>query len=293
MDDAPEHIQFPFAANVSRPRTRRATAFEAGHEVPDKQSDATDKQRAPNTTFFRFLDLPAELQNRIYEIAAGDAARTWPLRLEPTLPLKPTRRTRGSAKTSTRRPPLTYPYLGLTQTCAKIRSDFRGWWMEGHRIRLGEIERYMSVFWRHPPRKDRHRFEAYFNRAGNLRIQVLEADLAKANLLSLVKLKIKLPNYNITFEPSPLTPAEQIEGLNQFINNKHPQWRKWIRANAITSVRPVTGGNTPRIYLVFSLKYAQDWMRPTLYHRVPEGFLESAGLDTMTYWSFGFGVKYD
>ncbi|KAF2264032.1 hypothetical protein CC78DRAFT_533482 [Lojkania enalia] len=249
----------------------------------DEHEKQTVTKRLRKEQIFRFLDLPQEIQNWIYEIAVEDTTRTWPLKpISPIFNRKPT-----AARNNDKGPPRVYPYLGLTQTCTKIRSEFRGWWMEGHRVLLTELDKYLSVFYRHPPRKDRYRHEAYMNTDGKLRV-ILVSGVRYLNILRLIKFSIKFPKYVITFEATPVFSQEVIRGWQALLDNRNLQWVKWVRGNALSDVRLMDS----RLVLVFHAKHARPWMHPTLSRRIPDGFLQEAGLDKIPYWNFDTAVNY-
>lgn len=108
------------------------------------------------------------------------------------------------------------------------------------------------------------------------------------DILSLVKLKMRFPDYNIIFEHPPDISEVAVFGLNQFINNTHPKWLRWLRGNIVTQARL----QRDNVYLVIREKQATGWMKDTLKGRVPVGFLETIGLDKVVHWAITFGVCY-
>lgn len=168
--------------------------------------------------------------------------------------------------------------------------------MEGHRIPFSELDRYLSVFLRLPPKKDRHRYEAYYNSSGILRIWIRTSELNNTDLMRLLKFKVRLPDYKIVFCHLPDS-SELIQGLNQLVNHTHPRWLRWIRGNIITQVRlrKMAINNKYKFYIVIKEQWAEDWMKPSLYgllHDPPEGYLHTIGMDKMAYWGFSFAVCY-
>jgi hypothetical protein len=118
------------------------------------------------------------------------------------------------------------------------------------------------------------------------------------DILRLLKLKAKLPNYKIKLTPPKGFPGQVEYGLNQLIHNDHPQWQRWIRGNRVSQVRLRTdrysthtvGNHT--IYIVVNEKWAEDWMKPGLRTQMPNDFLATVGLDRIVHWYFSFSVNY-
>jgi hypothetical protein len=219
--------------------------------------------------------------------AADMTAQSWPLRLDRKDRLgetKAAKRERFLKEAGKEK--AIFPFLGLSQANSTIRAEFRPWWMSGHCTTLSQLNGYLAVFWRHPPLKDRVRFEAYFNPACKLRIMVRDTDLLNGDLLRLVKLKRKHPDLEVVFERTPLVQEAQIEGLARFVNNSTPKWLKLIRASGITSIivwKYRFGGLNPpyqvQFRLTFKEKYSENWMKPPFGVIAPEKFLEDFGLN--------------
>ena len=187
------------------------------------------------------------------------------------------------------------PYLALTQTSIKIRSEFRGWWMEAHLIPLCELDRYFSTFFPTLPRDsvDQQRLSSFFKDSGSLRIWVRANELKTIDILRLLKFKLRFPDYKIVLEHPPSVEADVIAGLSTLVNNKHPKWLQWLRGNIITQARlkPCrTGGHV--FHFVVKVDWAENWMRPCLTRRIPDGFLSTLGLDGIAHWTFDFTVCY-
>ncbi|KAF2662434.1 hypothetical protein K491DRAFT_178244 [Lophiostoma macrostomum CBS 122681] len=249
------------------------------------------KKQKKEEQIFRFLDLPGELQNHIYELAAAETRRKWPI-LHNKLPDRSQRRTRSKPQSPP--PKRTFPFLGFSQTCRKIRSEFRPWWMNGHRLPLSELDDYISVFFRGQLKKGRDRQDPYFNPAGMLRVWVRDSELKDIDIMRLVKLKVRLPNYTIIFDHGSDVPGPLIYGLNQLVNNTNAQWLRWLRGNIITQVRIRQNNNSAshKFYVVVKEKWAKDWMKPALNQAVADGFLDTIGLEDLVYWNVRFGVCY-
>jgi hypothetical protein len=268
------------------------------------------------------LNSSAELQNQIYEYAAEITARFWPVirnrdREKSEEQRKRRRMSKSKSKSSSSnsssynsdvenipplRPQPTFPFIGLTQVCSKIRVDFRGWWMEGHRIPLCELERYLSVFHPRSSLKNRHRFKACVNTAGRLKVWLRKTEFHNRDILQLLKLKLKLPDYTILFEHGPDVKPEEARGLSDLVNNKTPEWLRWLRGRIVTQVRTTRGSvrnsageQVHVLAVVVRAEHAPNWMRPTVGGPPPEArdLAKGLGLDGMEHWEARFSVKYD
>ncbi|KAF2188589.1 hypothetical protein K469DRAFT_83538 [Zopfia rhizophila CBS 207.26] len=250
------------------------------------RNDSDDNVELPLKRFrregmFRFLDLPGELQNQIYEYAVEETGKD--------LLYKTT-------KDSLRpKPPI--PFLGLTQTCSKIRSEFRGWWMSVHTIPLYHAERYISSFLLPPAKKDKKRAESP---KGKLAIQVKDQGM-KMDMVRILRLKARIPDYEITFvRGDEEVSAEylfgdwgwacpgKIRGLNQLIGNTNPKWLRWIRGSLVTQVR-IDGQD---LHIVVKERAAEKWMKQMVLPTIPDDFVATIGLDGLEYFKVGFGVCY-
>ncbi|KAF1843582.1 uncharacterized protein K460DRAFT_290651, partial [Cucurbitaria berberidis CBS 394.84] len=260
---------------------------------------------------FRFLDLPGELRNRVYEIAAEWSYRCFPhthIRDKP-----PKRRGRSksssasssSAEESRHLPPRPLPYIGLTQTCSLIRTEFRGLWLSSHRFPLFALDGYFKAFFPTPPPASgpgpspdthRKRFDSYFDPAGKLRLWIRNEDVTDTDILGLLKYKARFPQYTITPVAAAYTnvPEETVAFIAAIVNNSNPKWCWGIRDNVITQMRLIFSGSSSNVRIVVKEKYAPQWMRPTLQpeNNVPEGYLESLGLDKLTGCRIVFAVDY-
>jgi hypothetical protein len=174
--------------------------------------------------------------------------------------------------------------------------------MESHRIPLCELERYLSAFYPHPPRKDRHRFEAYVNTAGRLKVWLRKTEFHNRDILRLLKLKLKLPNYIILFEHLGDVKPEEARGLSHLVNNKNPEWLRWIRGRVVTQVRttldPVrntAGEEIHKLAVVVRAEHAPAWMRPMVIRPPPDAkdLAKQLGLEGMQHWEARFSVSYE
>ncbi|KAF2684316.1 hypothetical protein K458DRAFT_338323 [Lentithecium fluviatile CBS 122367] len=228
---------------------------------------------------FRFLDLPGELRNRIYEIAFDISSRTWPVAsFQKEQKGRSRRRARFRSKSSpfADRP---IPFSGFVNSCTLIRSEFRAWWLGAHSIPLCALDRYLSAFYPRAPRttQDRKRFDSFFDAAGTLRVYVRKADLGYRDLLRLVRHKVRFPRFTIGFDYLAGGELSKVTWLfEKLVNHTHPAWSQWIRSNSVSQILVL---NIRKVRIVVKEKAAPLWMRPVGYKNLTNGYLTSLGLD--------------
>ncbi|KAF2877455.1 hypothetical protein BDV95DRAFT_644588 [Massariosphaeria phaeospora] len=290
----------PLTNIPNRARARRAVEASDCQARGKKRAIESDQSsngpnKHPRTERpFRFLELPGELQNRIYEYAAERTPLSWPVIRDRGEQRR--RRSSTSYKTSVALPSPVFPFLGFTQSCRKVRSEFRACWMDGHKIPLCALESYMRAFF--PPLFKIHKntVELNFNEAGRLTIWLRKCEFADRNLLRLLKFKARYPNYTITLAHGVDVGDDEVRDLNKLINNQNPKWLKWLRSSAISAVRMEqrgygqSSGDTFRV--VLREPSAESWMKNTLTGVEPEDFLPSIGLDNIETRRLRFGVNY-
>ncbi|KAF2714223.1 hypothetical protein K504DRAFT_462651 [Pleomassaria siparia CBS 279.74] len=267
----------------------------------EAQAPATaPAKRLRKEDIFPFLELPAELQNRIYELAIEITASSWPVIRDSKAEKRERKRASKSSSSSdsaSESPALPrLPFLGLTQTCTKIRVEFRGWWMENHRIPLCTLDRYLSTFYPLPPLKNRHRFQAYVKTAGQLKVWLRQSEFENKDILRLLKLKVRLPNYTIIFQHGFDVKASEARGLSELINNKNPVWLRWIRSRIITQVRTTTGRRRNDLDIVVRAQHAPAWMHALVPYAEPRPetsrLAKELGIDQLSHWTPRFAVCY-
>jgi hypothetical protein len=248
----------------------------------------------------------SELRNRIYEMAAEYSMRcfphTWPKN----------RKTRHSARRSSADedndeiiwpPPKPLPYLGLTQACTIIRTEFRPLWLSTHRFPLSVLDGYFRAFFPAPLRSSkneelRKRIEKYHDPAGTLRLWISKDTVKAADILKLLKFKLRFPAYTFTPISSHPQVDEDTASLSKLLNNKTPKWNQWIKSNAIKQVRiGVHKGYFLRVscYIVVKEPWAAPWMKSPYYGSVQarDDFVGSLGLGSEYLGGeVRFGVDY-
>jgi hypothetical protein len=248
-----------------------------------------------------------ELQNRIYECAIEDMGII-KLVPRPRTARKDRRKrdveqTEFDEKGRLRYPlgpgPAPLPFIGLTQTCKKMRKDFRPWWLSQHSVRLSHADSYISCFisdvLKRTKREKREK-EGIKHHQRTLRITNLQCD-GEASIPSLIKLRIKYPDCSIVVDKGDW-PEECITGFLKIINNKNKTWEKWITTGAVKRVdsqyqtdwhtlKPVL-----RLHVIVKSKIVEQWMKAgPVFHLIPwsDENLKKLGLGDQEYWiDFGF-----
>ncbi|KAF2475718.1 uncharacterized protein BDR25DRAFT_88083 [Lindgomyces ingoldianus] len=232
--------------------------------------------RITSMAYLRMLIPSSELRNRVYEAAIAITAQ----KLPPTV----------TDRTRIVKPRFFFPFLGLTQTCSKIRTEFQGWWMEAHTVNLGDVNLYLATFLPNPSKyvKDKKRLGSFSNRPGKITIMVRHNDL-DLSLLRLLKLRARIPGFKIVIKEVSNIPYAR--GLDQLVNNKNPDWLRMLRSRAITEVIGL-----PRVHIVTKERHAEEWMKVALFpsnrSEQRDKFKANLGLDKVEHWEFTFGVNY-
>ncbi|KAF2824257.1 hypothetical protein CC86DRAFT_354162 [Ophiobolus disseminans] len=272
------------------------------------QTEQVQHETQTQDQVFRFMDLPGELRNRVYEYATEYTIRCFP----PIFPKeKPTlRRSRSSgspplANNSSKDSPRPIPYIGLTQSCSLLRSEFRPDWLCAHKIPLCAIDGYLKVFFPRPdPRASpeaRKRFQTQFHPSGSLRVWVRKSEMSNVDITKVMKHVSRFPNYSFFFASYVDIRPSLLAAVEALVKNKNPTWTKWIKNNTISQIRLMIGGpagNTlPYIRVVIKERHAPQWMRALPPTGVPPvntaPFAEKLGLsEVQKVWSIVFGVDY-
>jgi hypothetical protein len=195
--------------------------------------------------------------------------------------------------------------MSLTQVCSLIRTEFRPLWLSTHRVPLFALEGYFKAYFpvlRGSLRlsKDiQKRIKSYFSDAGTLRIWIRMNCLRHADILFLLKFRLRFPAYTITFDPGhPAIQSHTINSLNTLMNNANPTWVKHIKQNRITQVRLAFGHYPNQTFelvmrIVVKEMYAPSWMMATCARQPSaiEEYERQLGLDNPV-WYVSFGVSY-
>jgi hypothetical protein len=191
------------------------------------------------------------------------------------------------------------PFLGLTQVCTVIRTEFRPLWLSTHRFPLFVLDGYFKAFFPAPLPKSanadlRKRVEKYHDPAGTLRLWISDETMLNADIIKLLKFKIRFPAYTITPTFSQPDMIADLAFLTTIINCTNPRWIKWIQSNTIQQVR-VGHCRKEGCRFVVKEKYASLWMKAPFhfYSHDVNPFLKSLGLLTEGIEPrVSFGVDY-
>ncbi|PVH98952.1 hypothetical protein DM02DRAFT_25018 [Periconia macrospinosa] len=285
------------ATTTRRLRKRARDEDETQLEPAAKQQKIAPeaKEETAPTSVFRFLDLPPELRNQIYNIALRETHRIFPTatfwkehqRITRSRKPKPT-----TTPSKTTDPPL--PYMALGQTCAQIRAEFHPQWLNQVCVPLCTIEPFIQTFFPSTQRKTTTTTTGrlqLWRGVDRIRIFLRPSELERRNITRLVKLRNRLPD--VTFEFSHLEWQEskiQPVDMQQLLNNRHPVWLHWLKTHAVSAVH-VALYNPDPIRIVVKDKDAPGWMR-NYFSNIPDKYLESLGLEWARSGSIKFGVDY-
>ncbi|EUC27333.1 hypothetical protein COCCADRAFT_111991 [Bipolaris zeicola 26-R-13] len=250
---------------------------------------------------FRFLDLPGEIRNRIYEVVIEISTRTFPN----TYPKSTTSRRRGLRPDyEVRRPPhKPLPFIGLTQTCTLIRMELRPLWLSTHRFPLFALDGYFKSFFPPPLRANqasdeiRQRVARYHHPGGTLRIWVNIDSLVGIDILPAIKFHLRFPMYTFDLVSGhPRVTAEDRSAVSKFIHNPNATWTRCIKQHIITQVRLQIMDRTPGmefVRIVVKENQAPDWMKASWGHSDDDvkEYTARLGLEEVK-WAIRFGTDY-
>ncbi|KAH6612024.1 hypothetical protein C7974DRAFT_89887 [Boeremia exigua] len=274
-----------------------------GHE--QSRSRKRPKLRpADNYDHFRFLDLPAELRNRIYDYATENASSNSPtLRPKSKKPIKRAVSESTLLSTNEAEPErrVIIPYLALTQTCRQIRDEFRPMWLSTPKIPLCLMVTYLKAFF--PGRLPKAmRLEKPVLDTYSLRAIVRRDDLdphAMYDATRLLKHKARFPKCAITLQSLPYYSDSTLRKMERLINHDNSTWRQALLRGSISQIRLGVPHIGPEIILtdiVMKERFAEPWMKPTLKYQaddVLKRFMGQLGFDLETIsWQVRFYVDY-
>ncbi|KAI8931164.1 hypothetical protein NX059_011517 [Plenodomus lindquistii] len=199
-------------------------------------------------------------------------------------------------------PPL--PYLPLTQICQIIRQEFRPLWLSTNCFPFFALEGYIKTFYPSTLRKlseeAKARFDKSFNPAGTLRVYVGKDRIASIDILRLLKLKLRFPDFTITPVLFPLIKDDAtIAALTLLFNNSAAKWVRWIESRKIKQVRVEMMYNdyAGSVHIVVGERWAEPWMKVLT---PSQGMLQGGRMGQMREelglgkleWTLSFGVDY-
>ncbi|KAI4930265.1 hypothetical protein J4E85_004891 [Alternaria conjuncta] len=285
------------------PNKRRKAAISTKKDVTVPEVNKADDPWVVNPDqVFRFMDLPGELRNRIYGMAIEWSFRCFPMTHEKPKKSRRGKAIEGKAPAITQAKPL--PYIGLTQVCSLIRTEFRPLWLSTHLFPLFALEGYFKAFFpvlRGGSRLSediRKRIKSYSKTTGTLRLWIRMDCLKHVDVLPLLKFRHRFPDYIITPKAAPSNVEKlTMDSFTALMNTDNATWVSYIKQHRVTQVKlqisryEVRSSNLP-MRIVLKEKYALDWMGSgfvRLPHVVEEykGFL---GLDPS--WGVTFAVDY-
>jgi hypothetical protein len=213
---------------------RKATEPTETPSLPLAKRRAIDK-----TDYFRFLDLPAELRNRIYKFTMEGVSRTAISRNRPTdapgSRRRNFRRLRGVAY-STNKLRMS-PFLGLLQICQAIRSEYRPWYIGQSPMYVSNMQIYFHVFIERPKLNWKRAYDIFHESLQSIGIVLSRCEYV--DLLPLLRLKARHPSTNIEVAGG----GDQLlsRGVEPFrhvfIDNQNKTWLSWINTGAMTQAR--------------------------------------------------------
>lgn len=154
------------------------------------------------------------------------------------------------------------PYIGLTQTCAQIRGEFRPMWLSSHQIPLECIATYINAFFpaRLPGAKS---FEPDALGPASLRVWITEPDVEMEfphDATQLFKFKARFPDCIITWRS---LPREEwyLRGLNTITNYNDTVWLKSLRGRSAISQIRLGLLETVAVNVVVKEAHSEPWMK--------------------------------
>jgi hypothetical protein len=164
--------------------------------------------------------------------------------------------------------PKPIPYMGLAQSCALIRTEFRPMWLSCHRVPLYSFDVYLKAFFptQKPDRELHGKIPPYGNSGGSLRVWIRNAEMTDHDIHKLLKHKMRFMDCAIQFQGQPDVDERILQGLQCIVDNKNSTWIKWLKGNVIKQVRvgfPEFVGGRPWMRFVIKERYATRWMRET------------------------------
>ncbi|OAL48044.1 hypothetical protein IQ07DRAFT_656487 [Pyrenochaeta sp. DS3sAY3a] len=187
------------------------------------------------------LSLSPELRNCIYSHAAHEPLFfTYPQNGKATH-----KRQFEKDPLNPRKKLTTIPFLGLTQTCILLRTEFRPLWLATHRVAFSCIPGYMRAFYPDDitsvmPSHILTRLESFHDTRCILQLWFRIDDLNDGSIMPLLKFRVRYPETKIMInngDAGDLDPQNHIGYLTWFLNTSGEELDSWIRRKGIMDVR--------------------------------------------------------
>lgn len=185
------------------------------------------------------LSLSPELRNCIYSHAThAPLFFTYPQKKHATQQIQPQNDPLKPWKKLT-----TIPFLGLTQTCTLLRTEFRPLWLATHRVTFSCIDDYMEAFY--PDNVPLtvssdilKRMKSYYDTRGTLQLWFRKDDLMGVSIMSLLKHRVRCPRAMIMIDNGDTEENfHQIRKLTRVLNNTSGEGMgSWIRRGGVMDV---------------------------------------------------------
>ena len=181
--------------------------------------------------------------------------------------------------------------MGLAQSCALIRSEFRPMWLSCHRVPLCSLNVYLKAFF--PSQNGK--ITPYGTSGGALRIWIRNPEMTNCDILDLLKHKMRFPDCAIQLQGQPDVNERILQALQSMVDNKNFTWNKWLKGNVIKQVRVNRHAGLTWMRFVIKERYAAPWMRETCVQNAlrVETATKDIGLDDVDKtFRVSFGVDY-
>jgi hypothetical protein len=157
--------------------------------------------------------------------------------------------------------PKPIPYIGLTQTCAQIRAEFRPMWLSSHQIPLECMATYVKAFF--PVRlPSAASFEPDTLGPASLRVWIREH--GRDDATQLFKFKARFPDCVVTLH-SLAYEDKYLQDMNRIINYSSTLWRKSLSGRS--RISQVRLGLWETVYMNVVVKeiHSEPWMKKLTY----------------------------
>ncbi|CAI6337576.1 unnamed protein product [Periconia digitata] len=228
-------------------RSRRKRASEDNNQMqpPDKRQKM--KKAAVGRKKFPFLKLPAELRNYIYGIALFETNRMtsntvlWggpgPRKRRGHMAFRScaNRRRFYDPYTTDKLPVI--PFLGLTQCCTQVRSEFYDQWLSQLCVPLPLMEGFLAAFFSRE--LEGVSSTPLVHNVHTVNILIHLKWLWGFDMRNLLRLRHDLPNVTFKVQPCGWKECDTVKSSDMeiLINNRHHTFLKWLRTGVFHFIR--------------------------------------------------------